>query len=255
MSPESGKVRPEALEQSRVRGGPFRLSTTTYASQERSDRPILVVVIHGDAPYNDPEYHYVFAAKLAASRRDVIAVGLLRPGYTDPEGHTSDGERGEAVGDSFHATNTDSIAAVMGELKHRWNARKVVVAAHSGGGTLAANVLGRHPELIDRALLVASVFDIEKWRRYMFERTGVPAFKGDIETLSPIDQIADVSDQIDITLVVGSQDEIAPPCFSEQYELAARENGKNVKLVRLEGVGHEIFLEPAVFAELEPMLR
>jgi pimeloyl-ACP methyl ester carboxylesterase len=248
-------VRPNAQEQSWVQGGHFRLSTTAFVSEERSERPILVVAIHGDAPCNKPEYHYVLAAKLAASHRDVVAVGLLRPGYTDPAGHTSDGERGKAVGDNFHVTNTDAIADVINELKHRWNARKVVVAAHSGGGTLAANMLGRYPALIDQALLVSSVFDVEKWRQYMFEQTGESAFQGEVETLSPIHQIAEMSDQVEVTLMVGSRDEIAPPCFSEQYETAARKLGKKVKLVRLEGAGHEIFLKPAVFAELEPMLR
>lgn len=255
MSTGSQMVRANAQEQSWVRGRLFRLSTTAFVSEERSERPILVVAIHGDAPCNKPDYHYVFAAKLAASHRDVVAVGLLRPGYTDPEGHTSDGERGQAVGDNFHVTNTDAIADVINELKHRWNARKVVVTAHSGGGTLAANMLGRHPTLIDQALLVSSVFDVENWRQYMFEQTGEPAFRGEIETLSPIDQIAEMSDRVEVTLMVGSQDEIAPICFSEQYEEAARKLGKKVKLVRLEGEGHEIFLKPAVFAELEPMLR
>ena len=236
-------------------GGQFRLSTTAFVSEERSDRPILVVAIHGDAPRNEPDYHYVFAAKLAASYRDVVAVGLLRPGYTDPEGHTSDGKRGEAVGDNFHATNTDAIADVIGNLKRRWNARKVVVAAHSGGGTLAANILGRRPKLIDQALLVSSVFDVEKWRQYMFEQTGEPAFQGETEMLSPIDQIAEISDQVEITLMAGTQDEIAPLCFSEQYDTAGRKLGKKVKLIRLEGEGHEIFLKPAVFAELEPLLK
>jgi pimeloyl-ACP methyl ester carboxylesterase len=248
-------TRPNAQEQSWVQGGLFRLSTTAYVSEERSERPILVVVIHGDAPRNEPDYHYVFAAKLAASYRDVVAVGLLRPGYTDPEGYTSDGERGEAVGDNFHVTNTDAIADVIGELKRRWNARKLVVAAHSGGGTLAANILGRYPTLIDQALLVSSVFDVERWRQYMFEQTGLPAFQGEIETLSTIDLIAEMSDRVEVTLMVGSQDEIAPHCFSEQYETAARKLDKKVKLVHLEGDGHEIFLKPAVFAELEPMLR
>lgn len=186
-----------------VQGGRFRLSTTAFVSAERSECPILVVVLHGDAPRIEPDYHYIFAAKLAASHRNVVAVGLLRPGYTDPEGHTSDGERGEAVGDNFHITNTDAIADVIGELKRCWNARKVVVAAHSGGGTLAANVLGRHPTLIDQALLVSSVFDVEKWRQYMFLQTDVSAFQGRLETLSPIDLIVKMSAKVEVTLMVG----------------------------------------------------
>ena len=55
--------------------------------------------------------------------------------------------------------------------------------------------------------------------------------------------------------MVGSQDEIAPLCFSEQYHTAARKLGKKLKLVRLKGEGHEIFLKPAVFAELEAWLK
>ena len=71
-------------EQSWVQGGSFRLRTWSFVSEEKSASPILVVVIHGDAPFNKPEYRHVFAAKAAAAHPDVIAVGLLRPGYTDP---------------------------------------------------------------------------------------------------------------------------------------------------------------------------
>jgi len=131
----------------------------------------------------------------------------------------------------------------------------VVVAAHSGGAALSANALGRHPALINQALLISSVYDVAKWRQYMFEQTREPVFQGKIETLSPIELVTGMSDQVEVTVIVGSQDEIAPPQFSEQYETAARKHGKKVKLVRLEGEGHEIFLNPAVFAELEPMLR
>ncbi len=242
-------------EQSWVQGGPYRLRISTFVSEGKSESPILVVVVNGDAPFHEPDYQYEFAANVAATHRDVVAVGLLRPGYTDPQGNRSDGERRQATGDSLNVTNTEAIAGAIGGLKRRWNARKVVVAAHSGGATLAANVLGRHPPLIDKALLVSSVYDVEKWRQHMFEQTGAPVFQGKIETLSPIEQITGMSDQVEVTLMVGSQDEIAPPGFSEQYEAVARRHGKKVRLVRLEGEGHDIFLDPAVFAELGPMLR
>jgi pimeloyl-ACP methyl ester carboxylesterase len=255
MTANSKMVGPDADAQSWVQGGPFRLRTRPFVSEETSASPILVVVIHGDAPFNEPEYQDVFAAKVAATHRDVVAVGLLRPGYADGRGNRSDGERGRSVGGNWSVTNTEAVAQAIHDLKRRWSARKVVVAAHSGGAALAANVLGRHPALIDRALLVSSVYDVEKWRRYMFEQTGEPVFQGKIETLSPIEQITAMSDQVEVTLMVGGEDEVAPANFSEQYETAARKHGKKVRLVRLEGEGHEIFLNPAVFAELGPMLR
>ena len=255
MTAKSHAVRSDADEQSWVQGGPYRLRMSAFISEGKSESPVLVVVVHGDAPFNEPDYQYEFAANVAATHQDVVAVGLLRPGYTDPQGNRSDGERGESTGDSLNVTNTEAIAGAIGELKRRWNARKVVVAAHSGGATLTANVLGRHPTLIDQALLVSSVYDVEKWRQHMFEQTGAPVFQGEIDTLSPIEQITEMSDQVEVTLMVGSQDEIAPPGFSEQYETVARKHGKKVRLVRLEGEDHEIFLDPAVFAELGPMLR
>ena len=254
MTAKSPTVGSDAGEQSWVQGGPYRLRTDTFVSEEKNASPILVVVVHGDAPFNEPEYQYAFAGKVATTHRDVMAVGLLRPGYTDPQGNRSDGERGEAAGDNWNARNTEAIADAISGIKRRRNARKVVVAAHSGGAAITANVLGRHPALIDQALLVSSVYDVEKWRQHMFQLTGQPVFQGEIETLSPIELITGMSDQVEVTLMVGSQDEVVPPGFSEQYETAARKHGKKVRLVRLEGEGHEIFLNPAVFGELGPML-
>ncbi|MFQ6023208.1 MAG: alpha/beta hydrolase [Acidiferrobacterales bacterium] len=242
-------------EQSWVQGGAYRLKTSVFKSQEISEKPVLVVVLHGDAPFHKPDYQNAFAATVAANNRDVVAVGLLRPGYTDPQGNTSDGERGQATGDNWNASNTEAIAHAIGELRRRWHARKVVVAGHSGGAALAANILGRHPALIDAALLVSCPGDAEKWRQHMFEVTGQPVFQGKIDTLSPVEQIKGVSDQAIVTMIVGSQDEVVPPTLSERYQAVAAKLGKKVRLIQLRGKKHEIFLDPAVFAELAVMLR
>ena len=64
----------------------------------------------------------------------------------------------------------------------------------------------------------------------MFERTGEAIFHGNIESLSPVEQIAEMSNQVEVTLMVGTEDEVAPPSFSEQYEIAARKHGKRVRI-------------------------
>ena len=255
MKARSKIIAPNSGEQSWIQGGPYRLGIRTFESEDISENPVLMVVIHGDAPFNEPEYQYVFAGKVAMANSDVVAVGLLRPGYTDPQGNRSDGERGESVGDSINVINTEAIADAIDGLRGRWNARKVVVAAHSGGAALAANILNRHPSLIDHALLVSSIYDVERWRAHMFERTGESIFHGNSESLSPIEQITEMSNQVEVILMVGTEDEVAPPNFSEQYEIAARKHGKRVRLVRIEGEDHEIFLKQAVFVELGPMLK
>jgi pimeloyl-ACP methyl ester carboxylesterase len=246
---------PSPSESSWVPGGAYRLKTRVFRSAQIGAEPVLVVVLHGDAPFSRPGYQNTFAATVAVTHRDVVAVGLLRPGYTDPQGNTSDGAWGLTTGDNWNATNTDAIAHAIGELKRRYHARKVVVAGHSGGAAIAANMLGRHPEVIDAALLVSCPCDVEKWRQHMFQLTGQPVFQGEIDTLSPVEQITGMSDQAHVTMMVGSQDNVTPPGLSERYQAVAATLGKKAKLVQLEGKGHEIFLEPAVFAALAPMLK
>src|SRR6185436_16034197 len=86
---------------------------------------------------------------------DVVAAGLLRPGYTDNAGDRSDGERGEARGDNYTADVADAVATATRALAQRVKARRVILVGHSGGASIAALVLGRHPGIADAALLVA----------------------------------------------------------------------------------------------------
>jgi pimeloyl-ACP methyl ester carboxylesterase len=64
-----------------------------------------------------------------------------------------------------------------------------------------------------------------------------------------------MSDRVVVTLVVGTQDRVAPASLSKSYQSAAAKLGKQVRLVQLEGKEHEVFLDPAVFAELATLLK
>lgn len=238
-----------------VRGGEYRLKASVYRSNEADEQPTLVVVLHGDAPFNNPGYQDIFAEKVAEAGRNVVAVGLLRPGYTDPQGNTSDGERGEANGDNWNVRNTGAIAEAIGRLRQRYHSQRVIIVGHSGGAAIAANILGRHSELIDAALLVSCPCDAEAWRENMFALTGNPTFQGEVDTLSPIEQLEGMSDRIEVLMLVGDQDEVAPPLLSERYQAAAVERGKRVRLIQLAGKGHEILLDPSVLVELSAMLQ
>ena len=156
-----------------VAGG--RLKTQVFARVSDGRRPILILILHGDIPNPPPDYQYVFAkvlvegipggtersAALRAAlgarweRKSIVAAGILRPGYADPSGDRSSGEMGKAVGDNYTAEVVDAVAAVARDLKAKYDAREVVLVGHSGGGAIAANVLGRHPEVASYALLVA----------------------------------------------------------------------------------------------------
>lgn len=226
-----------------------------YQSSTLRAHPVLVAVLHGDAPFSKPDYQDTFAAKLAAGNGDVIAAAILRPGYTDPAGNTSDGERGETTGDNYNAGNVDAIAAAIVELRQRYQPSRVVVVGHSGGAAIAANLLSRHPALADAALLVSCPCDVPRWREHMFRKTGFAGFQGPVTTLSPLDGIATIPSRTMVSMIVGADDDVTPASLSESYRTAMVAQGKLVKLVLLPGWGHEILLTPEVLEATVVLLR
>ena len=241
-----------------VQGGPYQLFARAFSSKTLSVHPILVIVLHGDGPppYEHPDYQYDFASKVAAMNQNVVAVGLLRPGYMDPDGNHSEGKSGERDGDNWNAQNTDAIANAIEKLKRRYKAEKVIVAGHSGGAVITANILGRYPQLIDAALLVSCPCgDVNVWRESMFQLTHIPVFKGNIISLSPITQIKSISNLVPIVMMTGTEDNVAPLRVAEQYQAAALKAGKNITLIKLPGRPHNTFVYPKVFTELEEIIH
>lgn len=241
-----------------VQSGPDRLYARAYESGGLGAHPVLVVVLHGDGPppYQFPNYQYVFASTVAAGNQNIVAVGLLRPGYTDPQGHHSQGCSGQRDGDNWSAQNTDVIADAISALKRRYRASQVIVAGHSGGAAIAANILGRRPGLIDAALLVSCPCgDVNRWRGSMLRLTGFPAFRGDIHSLSPIDQVAGIDPHVPVVMMTGTDDKVAPLSVAEHYRAAATRAGKDVTLIKLKGRPHDTFIYPKVFAELDALIR
>lgn len=241
-------------ESSWVQGKDYRLKIAAYKSDTITKHPVLMVALHGDSPFQNPGYQNIFAAKVASKMQNTVAVGLLRPGYTDPKGNTSEGRRGKMNGDNWNAVNSDAIAEAIYTLKNHYNSRKVVVAGHSGGAAIAANILGRQPELIDAALLVSCPCEVKRWRANMHKLTENEVFEGEIKTLSAIQQVENISDQVKIVMVVGGKDNVTPPYLSERYREKAAGLGKDIRFVQLEGKGHEIFLDAEVFKNLATLI-
>lgn len=231
-----------------VTGG--RLKAQAYSTTPLSARPTLVIVLHGDLFNPTPSYHYAFAQALTQGYdapampgpvrarlgthpevNDVVAAGLLRPGYTDNAGDRSDGQRGEARGDNYTAAVTDDVARAVRVLKERFMARRVVLAGHSGGATIAALVLGRHPDLADAALLVACGC-------------------GATQSLQPLDVASAVRGDVTVRLLVGQEDGVTPPDVSRRYAEVLQKRGIDAHVTVLPGLGHNIMFTQPVFAEM-----
>lgn len=238
-----------------VQGGPWRLAGRAYQSAHLPAHPHLLVVLHGDAPGNNPSYQYVLARHVAAAFDDVVAVGLLRPGYADGVGGKSDGDRGWAIADNYTPGDIASIAAALKSLKARTHAADLTLAGHSGGAAIAADILALYPHLAARALLVSCPCDVPAFRRSMMRLQFNPLWLWPVDAVSPQDHVAQIPKDTVVRMVVGTDDPIAPPRFTLAFASALKHNHGSVSVAELRGEGHEIFLEPAVFGQLRQLMH
>jgi pimeloyl-ACP methyl ester carboxylesterase len=250
-----------------------RIKAQVFSREKLSDRPILIVVLHGDIPNPRPDYQYLVAKALtlgwpdvpersAALRTalgkdwqddDVVAAGILRPGYTDPSGDRSSGEMGRAVGDNYTPEVVDAIVSATRQLSEIYKARAVVLVGHSGGGAIVADVLGRYPDLADGALLVGCACDPEAWRSRM--RGRLPIGNEPNLSLLPLSLVGQVRPQTVVRLVVGADDDVVLPEDSRRYAEALRQRGVDARLTIEPGLGHNILVTTAAFRELGSLVR
>ena len=237
-----------------VGGG--ELKTHVFEGADVADGPILVLVLHGDLPNPPPDYQYLFAKMLtlpnqaeawASSLRPalppdwsderieaatgpiraalgpnwrhegIVAAGILRPGYADPSGDRSSGDMGMAVGDNYTAEVVDAVATAARRLEAMYDASAVVLVGHSGGGAIAANVLGRHPDVADAALLVACGCDPEAWRARMRAQQPNSIWDEPNASLMPLSLAGGVAPGAKVRLLVGEDDDVALPQDSRRY--------------------------------------
>ncbi|MEO1332786.1 MAG: alpha/beta fold hydrolase [Myxococcota bacterium] len=223
------------------------LKLRAFESERLSGDPTLVVALHGDAPFSQPSYQYRFAELVAKRSTNTVAVGLLRPGYTDAESLRSDGERGEAVGDNYDAPRIETIAAAIRALRSRYAAKRIVLAGHSGGAAITAKLIALHAGLVDHAILVSCPCDIGQWRADMLEASGYCGFDGDLDARSPIDLVNQIPKTTRVDILVGQMDTVTKPALSRAYADALSELEKRFRFTVVDG-DHEIFLAEEVLS-------
>ncbi len=228
-----------------VFAGNFCSKIKTYTSKNISEVPVLVIAIHGDSPRKRPIYQYTFAEKLAGRTENTISVGLLRPGYIDKDNRKSDGVKGKAVGDNYDKPRVDQIAEAIYRLKEIYQPSKVILAGHSGGSAISAKIIAMYPDLIDHAFIIACPCDVTDWRRDMLKLTKYKGFRGNIDVVSPINLVSNISEKTKITLFVGKNDKVTKPYLTEKFHQALINYKKQSELFIIDG-DHEIFLDDSV---------
>jgi poly(3-hydroxybutyrate) depolymerase len=227
-----------------VSGG--RIKAQAFKSADLAADPTLLIVLHGDLLEPNDSYHYRFAEAIAARASNVVAVGLIRPGYVDEAGDRSSGDRLRQTGDNYTSEVAQAVATAAAYLKSRYGAGSVVIAGHSGGAAIAALMLGRHTELVDAALLVACPCNLPAWRAHMKALQESDVWDLPHQGLSAIDFTPMVRKSAVVRLEVGSDDTVTPPEYSTQYAAALVERGIDAQVSVLEGLDHRILLQPAI---------
>jgi pimeloyl-ACP methyl ester carboxylesterase len=239
----------------RVQGGRWLLAGRAYQSAKLSTHPHLVVVIHGDAPSANPSYQYVLADRAAATLDDVVAVGLLRPGYQDGMGGRSEGNRGLAVADNYSLDDVASVASAAKALMGRYQAADLTLVGHSGGSTIAADILALYPGLARGALLVSCPCNVPAFRWSMMKQQWNPLWLIPVHAVSPQDHAQQIPRSTIVRMVVGSADPVTPPPLTLAFARAVEANGGNAQVLVLKDLGHEILLQPAVFQQLRTLIN
>lgn len=192
-----------------LRAGKLCLGIETFGNDNVSPRPQLVVMIHGDSSKGGPvDYFYPIAQQVSAEP-DVVAVALLRPGYTDRAGKVSDGTNWGRV-DLYTPENIDAVASALQELKTRYKARRLIVLGHSGGAVTTAITIGRYPGLVDVAMLISCPCDIVKWNQ-MIHRAPFT------RSLLPMAYLDKVSTTTDVVAMTGRDDAWTAPATVTGY--------------------------------------
>jgi pimeloyl-ACP methyl ester carboxylesterase len=229
LRPAAAACPPDSAIGDYVFGGGLCLAAATFGAASAGAEPILIVVVHGDiSDGGAATYHAEFARTLA--RPGVVVVALIRPGYADAAGRTSEGT---TLGrqDNYTAGNVAAVAGAIDALKKHYRARRVVYVGHSGGAAIGGVLIGRRPGLVDAAVLVSCPCDIARWLR---ER-GQPPWR---RSLSPDFFIARVSKSTEVVAITGSADDNTFPALADDYVAGLARRGVAARFIAVAGAGH-----------------
>lgn len=206
------------------------LAYEAYGPAPGAGSPVLAVFVHGDVSDGGPaDYMYAYAQRFAASRKNVVAIALLRPGYYDRAGKRSGGsDNGRR--DTFQSGNNRAVSGAIRELRRIYRARAVVALGHSGGAGALGVIAGNDPGLIDGLVLASCPCDVPAWRASRGRGGGY-------SSQSPVDYLSGIPRGMPIVAVTGRSDDNTRPELASDYVARAQALGLNARL-QLVGGGH-----------------
>lgn len=222
------------------------LHIKTFRGDGLTSKPNLVIIIHGDAPFNNPGYQYRLAKMISDSNRNTVSIGLLRPGYTDPENNRSPGQKGLTTGDNYTPEIIDDIAAAIKNLQNLYHPSNTIIAGHSGGSAITADIINRYPGIANAAVIVSCPCNLPVWRAHMKSLQKNKIWDQPVTSLSPHEQVRNISRKTKVVVITGEKDDVAPTELSYEYYELLKKNNIEASLITVKNEGHEIFLSDSV---------
>ena len=190
----------------------------------------LLVYLHGDSSRGGLfDRHFKHFKSFAND--DTVFVGMIRPGYADSKQNASTGDK-MGGGDNYTAHNVDAVANAIQALKTQYGARRVVVVGYSGGAATAGVILGRHPELIDNAVLIACPCDLnirrQGWSKNIVRRS-----------ISPHEVADKVFKTVQVTAITGGADVNTTPAQVTGYVAALNARGVKARYLEVPKATHD----------------
>ena len=202
---------------------------TTKPLNNQKNRNLLVY-LHGDSSRGGLfDRHFKYFKPLASA--DTVFVGMIRPGYVDSKKNASSGDA-MGGGDNYTAHNVDAVANALQALKTKYSARRLVVVGYSGGAATAGVILGRHPALIDNAVLIACPCDLtirrQAWAKNVVRRS-----------ISPHEVASSVFKTAQVTAITGDADINATPEQVKGYITTLKARGVKARYLEVPQATHD----------------
>ena len=189
----------------------------------------LLVYLHGDSSRGGQfDRHFKHFTPLASA--DTVFVGMIRPGYADAKKNASTGDR-MGGGDNYTAHNVDAVAHALQTLKTQYAARRLVVVGYSGGAATAGVILGRHPELIDDAVLIACPCDLAIRRQGKSNQNR--------RSISPSEVADRVFKTVHVTAITGDKDVNTAPDQVTGYIETLQKRGVKAQYLQVKQATHD----------------
>lgn len=206
------------------------IQTTKISAQQSNKARNLLVYLHGDSSRGGLfDRHFKHFAPFASA--DTVFVGMIRPGYADAKQNASTGDK-MGGGDNYTAHNVDAVANAIQALKTQYGSSRVVVVGYSGGAATAGVILGRHPELIDRAVLIACPCDLnirrQGWAKNIVRRS-----------ISPHEVADKVFKTAQVTAITGGADVNTTPAQVTGYVATLSARGVKARYIEVPKATHD----------------